>query len=341
MKAAVTLAPREVEVQEAPDPVAAEGEALVRPSAVGLCGSDVHFYLGHHPYARYPQIQGHEVAGVVKSLPTDYQGPCKVGDEVVVEPLRACGACFPCRRGRRNCCVRLEVLGVHAPGALAELVRVPADSLFAADGLPADLAALCEPTSIGLQAVTRSGAQPGDQVLIVGAGAIGLLAGTAALDRGCEVMIADRLPNRLEFGRALGMTAVSTTNGGLDSELMSWTNGDGAAVVIEATGVPALVRQSIDLVAPSGTIVVVGLSEQELSVPVIEFTRKELNVLGSRNNSELFGGAVDLVRRWAPGLGQLVTHRFPLDDAPDALRFVADHAGDAGKVLVVNEEVTG
>jgi L-gulonate 5-dehydrogenase len=154
-------------------------------------------------------------------------------------------------------------------------------------------------------------------------------------------MIADRLPNRLEFGRALGMTAVSTTNGGLDSELMSWTNGDGAAVVIEATGVPALVRQSIDLVAPSGTIVVVGLSEQELSVPVIEFTRKELNVLGSRNNSELFGGAVDLVRRWAPGLGQLVTHRFPLDDAPDALRFVADHAGDAGKVLVVNEEVQG
>jgi L-gulonate 5-dehydrogenase len=341
MKAALTLAPREVELREVPEPIAAEGEALVRPSAVGMCGSDVHFYLGHHPYAHYPQIQGHEVAGVVESLPADYHGPCKVGDRVVVEPLRACGACFPCCRGHRNCCVHLEVLGVHVPGALAELVRVPADSLFVADGLPADVAALCEPTSIGLQAVARSGAQSCDQVLIVGAGPIGLLAGAAALDRGCEVMIADRLPNRLEIARTLGMIPVSTTGDGLDSELMNWTNGDGAAVVIEATGVPALVRQSIDLVAPSGTVVVVGLSEQEISVPVIEFTRKELNVLGSRNNSGLFGGAVDLVKRWAPSLEQLVTHRFPFGEAPDALRFVADHAGDAGKVLVVNEEVTG
>lgn len=339
MKAAVTKRPGEIEISEVDEPRPGLSDAIVRVLDVGLCGSDIHFFSGHHPYARYPQIQGHEFSGIVERLPASYEGPCCEGDLVAVEPLLSCGVCFPCRRGRPNCCVRLEVLGVHVAGALAERIAVPATTLHGAAGLTAELAALVEPCSIGLEAVTRANIVSGDKVLVLGAGPIGQAVMVAALDHGAEVAVAERLANRLGLAAKLGATmVVDVSSTDLAGHISDWTGAEGPVAVVEATGVPELIRQAVDLVAPSGTVVVVGLSDRDVSLPIIDVTRKELNLLGSRNNSGLFGQSVGLVRRNADRLTDLITHRFPLLEAGDAMRFVSTNQANAAKVLVTVHE---
>jgi L-gulonate 5-dehydrogenase len=335
MLIAVTTAPGEMSVRQATVPTPGPGQALVAVEAVGLCGSDFHLFDGTHPYARFPQTQGHEFAGVVSDLGPDYDGPLRTGQRVAVEPLVPCGTCFACRRGRYNCCRDLKVMGAHIPGALAEYVTVPTTALHPAGDLDAPTAALIEPVSIGLQAVDRGAIAAGDTVVVLGAGPIGLAVTLGAVDRGARVLVADRVPARLEHARAFGAhTVVDTGATDLTRAVLEWTAGEGTAVVVDATGVPALIRTAFDLIAPSGTIVVVGISDQEVSIPVIEFSRKEVTVLGSRNNAGIFPAAVDLVQRHAATVRTLITHTFPLAETPEAIRYAADHPAQVGKAII-------
>jgi L-gulonate 5-dehydrogenase len=340
MLKAVTFAPGKMEVREAEEPRPGPGEALVKVEAVGLCGSDFHLFLGDHPYARFPQTQGHEFAGVIEEFGPGYDGPLGAGQRVAVEPLLPCGSCFACRRGRYNCCAQLRVMGAHAPGALAEKVVVPTTALFPVTGLDPVTAALVEPVSIGLQTVVRAEVTNGplgadDTVVVLGAGPIGQAVVLGAADRGARVLVADRIGHRLEIARHLGaVRTVDTSGEDLGEAVAAWTDGEGTAVVVDATGVPALVRLAFDLVAPSGTIVVVGISQQEVAIPVSEFSRKEVNLLGSRNNAGIFGDAVGLVTRNAERVRRLVTHRFGLREVPDAIDYAMTHPQEAEKVVV-------
>lgn len=336
MKAAFTLEPRRMEIREVAPPEPGHDEALVRIEAVGLCGSDLHFYTGDNPYCTFPQTQGHELAGIVVGFGGAYAGPLKAGDRVAVEPLRPCGACYPCRHGRPNCCIRLNVLGVHIPGGLAEYYAVKIENLYAAAGLDRELAALVEPISIGLHATVRGQVSAEDQVVVFGAGPIGQSVLLAAVDRGARVLVVDRIAARLDLARALGAEAVLDASHAAPAEaIAAWTNGDGASVVFDATGVPAVIRSAVDAVASSGRIVIVGISTEEVAIPVIAFTRKELNILGSRNNVGIFGAAVDLVRRNQEKVRRLITHRFPLEQAPQAIEFALAHPAEAEKVLIL------
>lgn len=335
MRKAITLEPGRMELVDAPDPVAGPAEAVVRIESVGLCGSDYHLFLGDHPYARFPQTQGHELAGIVESVGDDHDGAIAVGERVAIEPLVPCGSCFACRRGRYNCCSDLKVLGAHVAGGLADRLAVRLTALYPVGNLDAELAALCEPISIGLQAVVRAGVADGDTVVVLGAGPIGQAVTLASKDRGAHVLVADLLPSRLELARRLGAdVVVDSSSSDLAAEVSRWTEHEGAAVVVDATGVPELIRLGIDLVAPSGTVVIVGISQRELAVPVIEFTRKELNVLGSRNNAGVFGDAVDLVRRNQERVRSLITHTYRLEQVPDAIRHAIDHPDEVEKVIV-------
>lgn len=336
MKAAFTLEPRHMEVREVARPEPGPDEALVRIEAVGLCGSDLHFYLGDNPYCTFPQTQGHELAGTVVGFGGAYAGPLKVGDRVAVEPLRPCGACYPCRHGHPNCCIRLNVLGVHVPGGLAEYFAVKTQNLYAAAGLDRELTALVEPISIGLHAVGRGRVTAEDQVVVFGAGPIGQAVLLAAADRGARVLVVDRIASRLELARALGAEMVVDASHQTPIEaITAWSDGDGAAVVFDATGVPALIRSAVDAVASAGRIVIVGISTEEVSIPVIAFTRKELNILGSRNNVGVFGEAVNLVRRHQEKARRLITHRFPLEQVPEAIEFALANPAEAEKVLIL------
>jgi L-gulonate 5-dehydrogenase len=336
MKAAVTTGPDQMEFREVPAAEPGEAEVMLETQVVGLCGSDIHLLHGDHPYVRYPIIQGHEFSAIVAGVGPGQAGTLRPGDLVAVEPLRPCATCLSCRRGHPNCCRLLKVVGAHIDGALRESLVVPTASCYPVGDLPADLAALVEPTSIGLQAVTRAGVAAGDQVVVLGAGPIGQTATMAAADLGAQVLAVDLLDNRLATARHLGAdVTVNARTDDVAGAVKDWAGDDGPVAVIEATGQPSLVRLAVDLVAHSGTVVVVGITNTEVSLPVVDFSRKEINLLGSRNNAGVFGKSVDLVRRHRDVAKQMITHRFAFDAAPEALRFASEHPQEAGKVQVL------
>ena len=337
----VTIEPRKMIIENVPAPVCGSGHARIAVEAVGLCGSDYHLYSGDHPYARFPQIQGHEFSGRIVEFGPDYDGPLALGERVAVEPLIPCGACFACDRGRYNCCAELKVMGAHVPGALAEQVIVSWTSLYPVGDLSAELAALVEPVSIGLHAVRRGQVAADDQVVVIGAGPIGLTATLAAADLGAQVMVVDRVASRLHAAHEMGaQIVVDSASEDTVAAANRWTRGRGAAVVIDATGVPALIRSAFEIVAHSGAIVIVGISDEEVSVPVIDYSRKEVSVYGSRNNAGLFADAVDLVRRNVDRVGQLITHRFPLAQVADAISFAQANPEVVEKVVITMGEQT-
>jgi L-gulonate 5-dehydrogenase len=340
MRAAVTRGPFDVVVEEAPAPTPGAGEALVRVERVGICGSDLSLYKGTHPYRSYPRIQGHEASGVVVAFGNGSDGRLSVGDRVAVEPLLPCGECYPCRIGRRNCCTRLRVIGAHVDGMFRELVALPLFTLYPAGDLEPDLAALAEPVSIAVQAVARGEVTAADRVLVMGAGPIGTGICLAAVDRGARVTVVDKIPTRLAIARAFGAErTVNADDEDVAAAAQSWTEGDGPSVVVDAVGAPAVIRRCCELVASAGRVVVVGLSEQEVNLPILDFTRKEMTILGSRNNAGRFGEAVDLVRRHKDRIGSMITHRYPLSRFSEAIRFAADHPAEAEKVMVELAEV--
>lgn len=336
MRAAVTIGPRDVQTREVPDPSPAVDEALIRVETAGICGSDLHLFDGSNPYASYPRTQGHEFSGRVVSFGGAYDGPVKVGERVTVEPLIWCGECYACRHGRPNCCARLKVLGVHVDGAFGDLIAVKTRALFPVGALDAELTALVEPVSIGMQVVTRGQVTGEDTVVVYGAGVIGQAVLVCARDRGAHVLVVDRLRSRLDLALQLGAELVAEAGkDDVASVVKDWTAGEGTAVAIDATGAPSVIRAAIDAVAPAGRVVIVGISDQEVSIPVIEFSRKELTILGSRNNAGVFGEALDLVQRLGERLRVLVTHRFPIEQAQEALTLAHDRPHEAQKVMLV------
>lgn len=334
MRRIVTVGPRHIEVREDVEPTAGPGEAVIAVEAVGLCGSDLHFYLGDYPYVNYPRTQGHELVGVIEALGEGATG-LSIGDRVAVEPLLPCGTCLPCRRGRRNCCTAMRTIGVQVHGGLAERVAVPVANLYPTGDLPADIAVLSEPLSIAEHAVRRGDVADGEQVVVFGAGPVGQAILVVARDRGARVMVVDPLPARLELAALFGAEeTVQVRAADPEAAVAAWTNGEGPVRVFDATGVPAVLESAVRVLAASGTIVVVGLSKNPACIPLIDFTRKEMSVLGSRNNLGVFGAAVETVTRHAATIGRLVTHRFPLERAGEALELMAEHPDETEKVIL-------
>ena len=269
-----------------------------RPSACAV--SDIHFYLGDYPYVNYPRTQGHEFVGIVEGLGRDVTG-LEVGQRVAVEPLLPCGTCLPCRRGHRNCCTRMQTIGVQVDGGLCERIALPAANLFATGDLPADVAVLSEPLSIAEHAVARSGLGAGDQVVVFGAGPVGQAILLVAADRGARVMVVDTLASRLTVAASFGAeVCVDASTEDSEAAAAAWTYGRGPGLHLRGQRCARRARVGRSgAVGASGTIVIVGLSTQPACIPLISFTRKELNVLGSRNNLGVFGQAVETVQRHA------------------------------------------
>lgn len=330
------MARRVVRFQEAPEPDSpGPGEALLAVASVGICGSDVGMWDGTDPYTRYPFRQGHEFSARILGFGSGYAGPLREGQLVAVEPLLPDGACIACRRGRPNCCADLRVIGGHIDGAFAERVVAPVANLYSVGDLTPDLAAFVEPVSIGLQMVTRSRIAAGDQAVVLGAGPIGQAIQLAAIDRGARILAVDRVAGRLERALANGAEmAVDASDGSLVQAVAAWTGGDGPVVVFEATGVAQVFRQAIDLVAPSGIVVVAGTPTDDVAIPALALVKKEIDLLGSRNNTGLYASSVDLVQRYPEPCANLITQRFPLAELQAALTFAMEQPASANKVII-------
>lgn len=327
MRQVVTVGPAAMEVREVPAPARDGGLATVRVEAVGLCGCDYRVFDGTHPYARFPLVQGREVAGRVTALPTGYRGDLVVGDRVAVQPSTGCGHCPGCRAGCPDRCPDLRVLGVQEPGGLADELAVPAGQLVATGGLPPLVAVLAEPVAVGLRGVTRGRVRPGDRIVVLGAGPLGLAVTLAARDRGAHVLVADRQPDRLEVARRLGATVAGTAD--LVPAVAGFAGRDGAAVVFEATGAPAMVRAAVDVASRAGTVVLVGTG-----AAADRRRRREPSVVAVRSGIAEFPAAVELVSRSADRLAHLVTHEFDLADAAKAVEYAGGHPHLVVKAVV-------
>ena len=336
MLAAVTRGENTMELVDVPAPgEPGPGEVLLRPEIVGVCGSDVHIFHGDLGDDVFPRIQGHEISAVVDAV-----GPgsdhVRQGDRVAVWPVLACGRCYPCSIGRQNVCANIAIIGAHVDGALQERLRVPASQVFAVGDMAPAVTAFVEPTSIGVRTVVRARVEAGDRVVVLGAGPIGQAVCLAAGDLGATVLMADVVPERLEHARAMGAREIVCGDAAaVADQVREWAGGDGVAVLIETTGVPAVVRSAFDVVAPAGRLVLVALSHHEVSLPLMDFPIRELDVLGvSCCNAGEFAAAVDLVRRNEDAVARLITDEFAFERAPDALRYVAGGSPELMKAVI-------
>jgi L-gulonate 5-dehydrogenase len=259
---------------------------------------------------------------------------------VALWPVSACGRCYPCRIGRGNACAQISLIGVHADGALQEQLLVPAAQVFPVGDHEPALAALIEPVSIAVRAIVRGRVEARERVVVLGAGPIGQALALAATDRGASVLLVDTLAARLDRGETVGADVLLVSaEDGVVAAAREWAGGDGPEVVVEATGVAALVQTAVELVAPAGRVVVVGLSGERVPVRVGDLPLKELDVLGvSCCGAEEFAAAVDLVGRRREAAVGLVTHDFTLEQAPAAIAYAIEHPAEVMKAVVMLDE---
>lgn len=335
MKAAVFSAPFNISVKEVADPQPAPGEALIKVKATGICGGDLHFYDGTHPYTNYPRIYGHEFTGVVESLPAETAG-LSVGDRVVIEPLLPCGHCYPCRKGKYNCCVNLKVIGVHTDGGFAEYVAVPVKRLHKLPAaMPFEVAVIIEPYSIGAQCVKRAEVAPDETVLVIGAGAIGLTIIDLAKAIGARVIAVDTAPFRIDTARKLGADVViDASRENLNERVLTLTDGEGAGIVIDATGSSKVMENTENLVAAGGIITIVGLTNDKVAFTGINFTKREMTIKGSRNSANIFPSLIDAFKQGNLHPNIFLTHKFSFDRITEAFDFTYNNLKDVAKAAV-------
>jgi L-gulonate 5-dehydrogenase len=330
-----------MELAEVPDLAEpGPGQVLVRPEAVGICGSDYHFLTGEIVTPpefgpQFPRVQGHEVAAQVVACGPGCPPGLQVGQRVALFPMSWCGECYACTHGRRNACPNFRIIGVHVEGALADLMTIAAEQVFPVADLAAPLAAFCEPMSISVHAVERGGVGEGEPVVVIGGGPIGQSVALCALDRGARVLLVDLVDSRLELARANGAEVFNGAKGGAVAAARTWAGTAGPPVVFECVGAPGPVRQAVDMVSSAGRVVIVGIGHEEVRLPINAFTERELTILGSTVcTHEDFAEAIRTVGVYREAVARLITHERPLADAVDAIAYAMAHPDEVMKLVI-------
>jgi L-gulonate 5-dehydrogenase len=298
-------------------------EVMVRVKRAGICGSDVHILEGSNPFARYPRIIGHEMAGVVEAV-----GPgvdtVRVGDPVVIDPVISCGTCHACRTGRSNVCAQLEVLGVHQDGGFRSFVTVPAaNAIRVSTDLPIGVAALAEPFSIAANVLNLTGCDAADSVLVYGAGPIGLTVLQVAKLKGARCIVADLDAARLETAKAFGADeVVLSKSSAVSSAVAGETEGLGPTVVIDAAGVPSLLAEALKLISPAGRIGLLGFSTHPVEVIQKDIVSKEVAIYGSRLSRKLLPQVVDWLESGVLRPEAMIRHTFAAQDVEAAFALI-------------------
>ncbi|MDD9309988.1 zinc-binding alcohol dehydrogenase family protein [Bacillus firmus] len=337
MKAVQIPSAMEMEVIDIEKPVIRNpDEVLVKVKRVGICGSDMHIYHGTNPLATYPRIVGHEVAGEVVEVGSNVSG-MKPGDHVVVEPIRYCGECYACRKGRPNVCQSLSVFGVHEDGGLREFFVLPENQLHVVDSsLEWDEIVLAEPYTIGAQAVWRGAVEEEDTVFIQGSGPIGICILKMAKLQGARVIISDLKQERLAFAKENGADEIiHAAEESVKERVMELTNGEGPNVVIDAVCLPSTFELGVNLVSPAGTVVVLGFDERPSSIPQLPITKKEVTIVGSRLQTNQFEKVVSLLNVEKLQSNGFITHHFPISEVQEAFRYVEKNPDQVRKAVIV------
>jgi L-iditol 2-dehydrogenase len=341
MKVAVMRGIGKIAIEERPIPVPREEEVLIRIKSVGVCGSDVHYFvegrIGDY-VVKPPFVLGHECSGEVVEVGKRVKH-LRPGDRVTMEPGIPCGKCEFCRSGRYNLCP--EVVFWATPpidGTFGEYVTHPANFTYPiASSVSFEEAALVEPLSVGFYAARRAQVEPGQVALILGSGPIGLVTLEVLLARGVtEVIAVDVVPLRLEKAAELGARyVVNAKDQDVREKVMEITGGRGVDVVFETAGSVVTTQMTVEMVRKGGKVVLIGLpSVPRVDFDVIKVIDKELDVLGIFRYANTYKGCVDLLNAGKVDLATLITHRFPLEKTQEALQFAHEHKMEAIKVVV-------
>jgi 2-desacetyl-2-hydroxyethyl bacteriochlorophyllide A dehydrogenase len=294
MKALVYLGPGRMEPQEVPDPEPMPGEVVIETAGAAICGSDLHAFREASSRRIPPLIMGHETVGTVAEVGAGVD-PARVGQRVVLKPLLSCGRCDPCRAGRTNLCAEGRLVGRDLAGGFAERFAVPeAAAVPIAGAVPDVIATLTEPLANAVHVASRA-VDEGDEVLVIGAGPIGVLMARMALLEGARhVFTVDRIAVRLELARRQGATPLEPTDN--ERSLRDATSGRGADVVIDAVGVEETWALALRSVRPAGRFEVVGLGAPGGTVDFFGVIGKEARITGSfACTDDDFARAVDLI----------------------------------------------
>ena len=318
MRAAVLKRQGDMAMETLPVPELDADQVLVQVAAVGVCGSDVHYYehgrIGDY-VVDHPLILGHELSGRIAAVGSDVD-PSRVGRRVAVEPQRPCRTCKQCKAGRYNLCPDIEFYATPPiDGAFTEYVRIQDDFAYdIPDSVSDEAAALIEPLSVGLWACERAQIKPGSRVLIAGAGPIGIIAAQAARAYGAtEIYITDiaeeRLAFALEHGATHALNALTDSTEGLDVDAF-----------IDASGAPQAVRSGIKAVGPAGRVILVGLGADNVELPVSYIQNREIWLSGVFRYTNTWPLAIQLIADGKVDLDILVTGKFALADSEEALK---------------------
>jgi 2-desacetyl-2-hydroxyethyl bacteriochlorophyllide A dehydrogenase len=334
MKTLVCTTPGQFQYTEKDHPSPEKDNTILRIRRVGICGTDLHAFEGTQPYFNYPRVLGHELAATIEE--TDAEG-FKKGDEVTIIPYFYCGKCIACRNGKTNCCVSLNVCGVHIDGGMTEYLSVPSYALLQGEGLGFDALALVEPLAIGAHAVRRAAISPNEFVLVMGAGPIGLGTMEFARIAGARVIAMDINEDRLNFckQRLKIEHIVNASSPGVVDQLKEITNGDMPGVVIDATGNLQAINRAFQYLSHGGRYVLVGLQRESIIVNHPEFHKREATLMSSRNATrDDFGHVINSMKKGLVDPATYITHRVNFADVKESFAGWLDPANKVIKAMV-------
>ncbi len=335
MRSLVCVKPGEFAWTENNFPHPGKGEVILKMTHLGICGTDLHAFEGNQPFFQYPRVLGHELAAVVED-PNGAEG-FESGEAVTIIPYFYCGHCIACRKGKTNCCAALKVFGVHIDGAMKQYISVPAYALVKSAGLSSEQLALVEPLAIGAHGIRRAEVSPGDTVLVVGAGPIGLGTIMMAKQTGARVFCMDIAENRLliasEVGKADAVLNPLTEN--ITERLSALTDGDMPGIVIDATGNRTAINKGFSLISHGGKYLLIGLQKEEIVFSHPEFHKREATLMSSRNATrEDFDKVISAIKHKQVDVDALITHRVPFDQVKQQFNSWLDPTEGVIKAMV-------
>ncbi|MGC3943554.1 MAG: zinc-binding alcohol dehydrogenase family protein [Chryseolinea sp.] len=333
MKALVCLEPFRFEYRDVERLPLKPDHVLLRIRRIGICGTDLHAFEGTQPFFSYPRILGHELAADVY----DWNGiEPQRGARATFIPYFNCGHCIACRNGKPNCCASLNVCGVHSDGGMVEYLQVPVDKLICSD-LSYEELALVEPLAIGAHGIRRAQIQPGEFVLVVGAGPIGLGIMEFARIAGAHVIAMDINDDRLEFcsTKLRVPFTVNASHANATDVIREITNGDMPTAVIDATGNLRAIEKSFELIAHGGRYILVGLQRDRIGVLHPEFHKREATLMSSRNATrEDFDHVMSAMSRGDITPTTYITHQLHFNELADQFATLLDPQSKVIKAMV-------
>lgn len=338
MRALRYLGPGKMAVEEQPKPKPQKGEVLLKVRACGICGSDVHGSLGLTGRRIPPMTMGHEFSAEVEELGENV-GTVKVGESVIVQPINFCGECLNCRQGLTNMCLNKKFFGVlTVDGAMAEYVSVPAKLLYQ---LPQEksyaVGALTEPYAVAYGSVKKAGELENKDILIVGAGTIGLcILQLVKLHHPKQIIVCDLSDARLKTAKELGADqTINPKNENFMEAVSKYTDGLMIDTSFEAVGVEPTANQSVKALKIGGTAVWVGMSQKEMQINMQDVVCSARRIIGSFNYThEEFGEVVDLIASGKMESEKLITETVSLEQAPAAFTALHEHPDEYIKVII-------